>query len=164
MLVVTCRVAGSAYALRASDVVSVIPEVELRPLAQGAAWLRGVFAHRGELTPVVDVCQLVGGYRCPARLSSRIALVRCAVPGVGTRLIGLLAEHMTEARRLQAGLPAASPTLALPYFGEVRLEGGEPLQFLEPTAILQTTGLALPSSSSPSRITAGEKDREPPQP
>ena len=164
MLVVTFRVSGSAYALRCDHVVAVIPEVELRPLAQGAAWLRGVFAYRGELAPVVDVCQLVGGYRCPARLSSRIALVRCAQPDGAPRTVGLLAEHMTEARRLHGALPAAAPVTSLPYFGEVLLEGGEPLQFLEPAAILQASGIALPAGTTAPRITAGEKDREPPQP
>ncbi|MDF3065625.1 MAG: CheW protein [Polyangiaceae bacterium] len=164
MLVVTFRIAGSAYALRCDDVVAVIPEVELRPLAQGAACLRGVFAYRGELTPVVDLCQLVGGYRCPARLSSRIALVRSALSDGTQRTIGLLAEHMTEARHLAETLPACAKVASLPYFGEVRIEAGEPLQFLEPGAILHASGLALPSPSTVMRITAGEKDREPPQP
>lgn len=158
MLVVTCRVSGSAYALRCDHVVAVIPEVELRPLAHGAAWLRGVLAYRGELTPVVDVCQLIGGYRCPARLSSRIALVRCALADGAPRTVGLLAEHMTEARRLDGKLATAAPVASLPYFGDVLLEGREPLQFLEPAAILQASGLALPAGTAAPRSIEGEKD------
>lgn len=164
MLVITFRISGSAYALGCEHVLAVIPEVELRPLAQGAACLRGVFAYRGELTPVVDLCQLVAGYRCPARLSSRIALVRCALPDGSLRTVGLLAEHMTEARHLAESLGATAPVASLPYFGDVRLEAGEPLQFLEPSAILQVAGLALPPAPTAMRVTAGEKDREPPQP
>jgi chemotaxis-related protein WspB len=154
MLAVTFRVAGAGYALRCDGVVAVIPEVELRPVAQGAAWLRGMFAFRGELTPVVDLCQLIAGYRCPARLSSRIALVRCEpLPGV-VRVLGLLAEHMTEARRVQGSSSKSAPMAALPYFSEVLLEQGEPLQFVEPTAILQASGLALAEPSTAPRIGA----------
>lgn len=164
MLVVTCRVSGCVYALRCDGVVAVIPEVELRPLPQAAPFLRGVFAYRGELTPVVDLCQLIGGYRCPARLSSRIALVRCALATGELRTLGLLAEHMTEARRLQGALLAAAPVARVPYFGEVLLEAGEPLQFLEPGAIMEVSGLALPAAPLNPRMTAGEADREPSQP
>jgi chemotaxis-related protein WspB len=164
MLVITFRVGPAGYALRCDDVLAVIPEVELRPLAQGEAWLRGVFAYRGELTPVVDVCQLVAGYRCPARLSSRIALVRCALPGGGARTLGLLAEHMTEARRLSSALAATSPLTNVPYFTEVRLEGGEPLTFLDPAAILSASGLVFGETTPAPRITAGETHRESPKP
>lgn len=164
MLVVTFRVSGAAYALRCDHVVAVIPEVELRPLAQGVPSLRGVFAYRGELTPVLDLCQLIGGYRCPPRLSSRIALVRPPLGDGTSRTVGFLAEHMTEARRLQASLSTASPIASLPYFGDVLLEGGEPLQFLEPGPMLRASGLSLPPAPAAMGITAGEKDREPPQP
>lgn len=161
MLVVTFRVGAAAYALRAADVLAVIPEVELRPLAQGATWLRGVFAYRGELTPVVDVCQMIAGYRCPARLSSRIALVRVAGQA---RTLGLLAEHMTEARRLPPNLAVSAPLSDAPYFAEVLLQGGEPLQFLEPSAILNASGLALGEAPTAPRISAGETHREPTEP
>lgn len=164
MLVITFRVGAGAYALRAADVLAVIPEVELRPLAQGAAWLRGAFAYRGELTPVIDICQLIAGYRCPARLSSRIALVRCGAGSGKARTLGLLAEHMTEARRLPANLAASAPLADVPYFAEVLLEGGEPLQFLEPSAILNASGLALEEAPTAPRISAGETHRESTEP
>lgn len=163
MLAVTFRVAGAAYAIRCEHIVAIIPRVELRPIAQGSAWLKGVFAFRAELTPVIDLCQLIGGYACPERLSSRIALVRCAAEG-GARTVGLLAEHMTEARRLQGQIVAAPPVTPLPYFGQVLLEAGEPLQFLEVDALLPSSGLLLPPPETTPKVSAGEKDREPTQP
>jgi chemotaxis-related protein WspB len=158
MLVVTFRVAAAAYAIRSEQVLAVIPQVELRPIAHPAAWLKGVFAYRGELTPVVDLCQLIGGYPCPQRLSSRIALVRCSTPAGGQRTLGLLAEHMTEARRLEPQLATASSLTDAPYLGEVLLEGSEPLQFLKVDAILPSAGPLLTEGLT------GEKDREPTQP
>jgi chemotaxis-related protein WspB len=164
MLVVTFRVGGAAYALRAAAVAAVIPEVELGPLPRAAPFVRGVFAYRGELTPVVDVCQLIAGYRCPARLSSRIALVRVELPQGGVRPLGLLAEHMTEARRLASDLPRSQPMTRLPYLGEVLLEAGAPLQFLEPFAIFDASALTFAEAPPAQRITAGEAHREPTEP
>jgi chemotaxis-related protein WspB len=165
MLVVTFRVASAAYAIRCNDVIAVIPQVALRPIAHGTVLLKGVFVYRGELTPVVDLCQLIAGYPCPPRLSSRIALVRCASPEASLRTLGLLAEHMTEARRLDAQLARAAPLAPAPYFGDVLLEGSEPLQFLNVPAILPNVGplLADEASASP-KVLAGEKDRKPTQP
>jgi chemotaxis-related protein WspB len=161
MLAVTFQVAAAAYAIRCDRIVAVIPQVELRPVAHGPGWLKGVLVYRGELTPVVDLCQLIGGYACPPRLSSRIVLVRSG--GSGARTAGLLAEHMTEARRLSSDLVTASPVTAVPYFGEVLLEAGAPLQFLNIDAIITGSGLQLAEPTSVPRVTAGEKGREPPQ-
>ena len=140
MLAVTFRIAEAAYAIRCDSIVAVIPQLALRPVAHGSAWLKGAFTYRGQLTPVVDLCRLIGGYACSERLSSRIALVHCQVPEGGRRLVGLLAEHMTEARRLDDKLPAERPLAALPYLGDVLLEGGVPLQFLEVDALLPSAG------------------------
>ena len=163
MLAVTFRVADGAYAIRCEHIVAVIPRVELRSVAKGAAWLKGVFAYRAELTPVIDLCQLIGGYACPERLSSRIALVHCK-SDAGARTVGLLAEHMTEARRVVGHAVATPPVTPLPYFGQLLLEAGEPLQLLNVDALLPSSGLLLPQAEALSKVMASEKDREPPQP
>lgn len=142
MLAVTFRVAEAAYAIRCERVVAVIPRVALRPIAHAVPALRGVFVYRGELTWVIDVCQLIGGYACSERLSSRIALVRCALPQGGQRSVGLLAEHMTEARHVDETHSAASVGVA-PYFGDVILEGSAPLQFLDVDGLLPSTPALL---------------------
>ena len=164
MLAVTFQVAAAAYAIDCEHIVAVIPEVQLRPVAHGAAWLKGVFVYRGGLTPVIDLCQLIGGYACPSRLSSRIVLVRSALPAGGARITGLLAEQMTEARRLPADTVKAPPVTALPYFAEVLLEAGGPLQLLDVDAILAGSGQLLTQPIAPPKVTAGEEDREPTQP
>lgn len=164
MLAVTFRVATAAYAIRCEQIVAVIPQVAVRPVAHGSAWLKGVFIYRGELTPVVDLCQLIASYPCPPRLSSRIALVRCKAPDGTPRTLGLLAEHMTEARRLDAQRAAGTPVSSAPYFGDVLLEGTEPLQLLNVDAILPNAGPQLAEPGAPTKVFAGEKDREPTQP
>ena len=159
MLAITFRVAGAAYAVRVGSVLAVIPRVALRPIAQVAPWLKGVFVYRGELTPVVDLCQLIAGYACPSRLSARIALVSCSVAG-GRRTLGLLAEQMTEARQVQGEFAAGPVVSSVAYFAEVALEHGEPLQFLNVDAIFPSSAALLTEPSVPPRITAGESNRE----
>ena len=152
MLAVTFRVAEAAYAIRCERVVAVIPRVTLRPLAHAVPALRGVFVYRGELTWVIDLCQLIGGYACSERLSSRIALVRCALPQGGERSVGLLAEHMTEARHVDETCVAASAGAAA-YFGDVILEGSSPLQLLDVDGLLPSAPALLnapaPEGSGP---------------
>jgi chemotaxis-related protein WspB len=155
MLAVTFRVAEAAYAIRCERVVAVIPRVALRPIAHAMPALRGVFVHRGELTWVVDLCQLIGGYPCSERLSSRIALVRCALPQGGQRSVGLLAEHMTEARHVDESRSAASAGAA-PYFGDVILEGSSPLQFLDVDGLLPSAP-ALLHAPAPEGSVKGER-------
>lgn len=160
MLVVTFQIAAAAYAINCGDIVAVIPEVQLRAAAHGPAWLKGVFVYRGELTPVIDLCRLIGGYACPARLSSRIVLVRPASPRGEPRLTGLLAEHMTEARRLPAQTAKVRPVTPLPYFAEVLLEAAEPLQLLDVNAIVASSGQLLLEAPTPPKVAAGETNRE----
>lgn len=160
MLAITFRVAGAAYAVRAGSVIAVIPRVALRPIAQVAPWLKGVFVYRGELTPVVDLCQLIAGYACPSRLSARIALVSCTWSGGGRRTLGLLAEQMTEARQVRAELAGGPSVSPAAYFAEVALEHGEPLQFLNVDAIFPGSAALLTEPGAPPRITAGEANRE----
>lgn len=149
MLAVTFHVGENAYALRVDSILAVIPEVVLRPVAQGAEWLRGVFPYRGELTPVVDLCRLIGGFDCPSRLSSRIAMVGCTAPDGTQRTLGLLAERMTEAHRLPDGLVTRTPVASLPYFAELVLEDGKPLQFVDPHSILTMSGLLPEAAPNP---------------
>ena len=107
MLAILFQISKARYAVRCQNIVEVIPLVALRPVPHSAAWFLGVFAYRGSLTPVLDLCILIGGYACPKRLSSRIVLVRCTLPDGGGLVAGFLAEHMTEARHVQsAPLPA----------------------------------------------------------
>ena len=159
MLVIVFHVAGARYALACRNIVEVIPLVALRAVPHAPPWYLGVFAYRGNLTPVVDVCRLIGDYACPRRLSSRIALVRCTL-GDGKQLVfGLLAEHMTAARRVQARALPADALGTSPYFGEMLLEGDELLQMIDENAVLGSVGAALSEQLAQGRLTGSEEDR-----
>jgi hypothetical protein len=90
--------------------------------------------------------------------------VRSKTPDGACRTLGLLAEHMTEARRVEARLAAGPPVSPAPYFGDVLLEGTDPLQLLNVDAIMPSTGPLLTEPGTPSKVIPSEKDREPTQP
>ncbi|HMJ11865.1 MAG TPA: chemotaxis protein CheW [Polyangiaceae bacterium] len=135
-LAIVFRVQEAHYALRCRNIVEVIPLVALRPVPQASPWLLGVFAYRGQLTPVIDLCGLIGGYACPKRLSSRIMLVRCTTGDGSAVVAGFLAEHVTEARRIGSDALPAGPLSAAAYLAETLLENGELLQIVDEHAIL----------------------------
>lgn len=164
MLVVILRVSETRYAIPCRRVIEVIPLVTLRPVTQAPAWIRGSFVFRGVLTPIIDLCQLIGGYPCPARLSSRIILTDCELPNGDDIKVGLLAEHVTEARHVSAKPLAGGSLGSMPYLGEAVQEAEGLLQMLHADRILLGSGGNLAEFFLHGKLTAGEADRTTPEP
>ena len=71
------RLLGGRYAFDAPLVTEVVRLGPLTRLPAAPSFLPGVFTHRGEVLPVLDVGQLVGQNAVPIRPSTRAALVHC---------------------------------------------------------------------------------------
>jgi purine-binding chemotaxis protein CheW len=71
------RLLGGRYAFEAPLVTEVVRLGPLTRLPAAPSFLPGVFTHRGEVLPVLDIGQLVGQPSIPIRASTRAALVRC---------------------------------------------------------------------------------------
>jgi purine-binding chemotaxis protein CheW len=71
------RLLGGRYAFEAPLVTEVVRVGPLTRLPAAPSFLPGVFTHRGEVLPVLDVGQLVGHAAVPIRASTRAALVHC---------------------------------------------------------------------------------------
>jgi purine-binding chemotaxis protein CheW len=70
------RLLGGRYAFAAPLVTEVVRLGPLTRLPAAPAFLPGVFTHRGEVLPVLDVGPLVGHGATPIRPSTRAAIVR----------------------------------------------------------------------------------------
>ncbi|MGH8353401.1 MAG: chemotaxis protein CheW [Pseudomonas sp.] len=121
------RLGAERYALEAREVAKVLPWVRLKPIAQAPPWVAGVFAHRGELVPVLDLGLLLGGQPALARTSTRTVLVHYR-RGAQAHLLGLLLEQATDTLRCN---PADFRDYGLdnqgaPYLGPV-FEGAQGL-------------------------------------
>jgi purine-binding chemotaxis protein CheW len=71
------RLLGGRYAFEAPLVTEVVRVGPLTRLPAAPSFLPGVFTHRGEVLPVLDVGQLVGHSAVPIRASTRAAIVHC---------------------------------------------------------------------------------------
>ena len=71
------RLLGGRYAFEASLVTEVVRLGPITRLPAAPSFLVGVFTHRGEVLPVLDVGPLVGRGATPIRPSTRAALVHC---------------------------------------------------------------------------------------
>lgn len=123
MLWITFKAGQLRYAIEARTIVALAPRAILRPCVGVPAYIAGLFNFRGEPVPVVDLGQLLGGAPCPAHLSTRIILVPYAAQDGRQRIIGLMAEAVTETVEKQASEFAdsglASPET--PYLGKLAL-------------------------------------------
>ena len=96
MLFIVFQAGNAQYALEAREVIEVVPLVTLRPCPGAPAYIAGLSNYRGTGVPVVDLAHLVCGAPCAAYLSTRIVLTHYAGGGGRQRVIGLMAETVTN--------------------------------------------------------------------
>jgi len=96
MLFLVFKAGDADYALEARQVIEVIPLVTMRTCPGAPAYIAGLANDHGSGVPIVDLGRLVGGAPCAVYLSTRIILA----PYIGgcnqQRVIGLLAETVTN--------------------------------------------------------------------
>ena len=145
MLVLTFQIGDTRLALDIRRVREVVPRVELKRAPDGPVWLAGLFVYRGRAVPVIDLHHLLGGGECPLHLSSRIILVPRIDAATGQEsLIGLLAAHVADLRRVEPG-----ETLSLggrPGLGTPLVDRDGILHLLDPDRLIppSESGPALP--------------------
>ena len=121
MLFLLFQLGNDRYALEAGQVAEVLPLVSLKRIPQAPPAVAGVFDFRGEPVPVVDLSQLALGHPARYRLSTRIILAHYPDGNADQRLLGLIAERVTETiRRDPLDFVASGVDLdAAPYLGPV---------------------------------------------
>jgi chemotaxis-related protein WspB len=132
------RLGKDRYAIEAQQVVEVLPLLELKRIPQAPASVRGAFDYRGQPVPLLDLSQVALGRPAPEQLSTRIVLVNYPDGGGGTRLLGLLAEHVTETlRRNPEDFQASGVELPdAPWLGPVASDPGGLVQWVQVGCLL----------------------------
>ena len=138
MLMLVFQLGASRYALDVRGISEVAPYARLEPLARAPAYVAGLFDFRGELVPVIDLCRLVGDVACKAHMTSRIMLVAYRLPGGEQRLLGLLAEQVTETLKLD---PASFTDAGVrvddtPFLGDIARDESGMIRLLRPDQLL----------------------------
>ena len=126
-------IGAERYALQAVDVVEVLPRLPLKPIAHAPAWVAGVFAHRGQMVPVIDVSAMTFGQPAVERTSTRLVLVNYQ-----GRLLGLVLEQANEMLRCNPAdfQPYGLDNREAPYLGPVRKDAQGLLQWIRVNDLL----------------------------
>ena len=91
---------NNRFALSAKDVIAIVPVVSLHEVPKSPDYIVGILNYHGDSVPVVDIRALLAGTKSDNRLSTRIVIVKFDTEKQGKRLIGLLAEKLTEVARV----------------------------------------------------------------
>jgi chemotaxis-related protein WspB len=136
MLMLLFYIKNQCYALPSQQVVEVLPLVTLKTLPHAPEYFAGVFNYRGQIIPVLDLCQLMGGKPCCEHLSSRMILVNSQGENTAkssvisttatsaVSVIGLIAERVVETlHKPEIQLVDANVQIgAAPYLGKMILD------------------------------------------
>jgi len=100
MLMLLFNLGDGQYAVPVSEVVEVTSRVNLEQIARAPDYIAGLFNFRGQHVPVVDLCQLIHQHSCADSFTTRIILVNFPLATGKTRMLGVLAERVTETVRV----------------------------------------------------------------
>lgn len=121
------------YGLDTRRVARVLPQLELKEIPQGPAWLAGLMNYRGQPVPVIDLSMLAHGVSSRASFDTRIILVDYhGIPDISHPL-GLLAEQASDIRHFapESFMPPGIDTSDTPYLGKVTASDGEMVQLVD---------------------------------
>ena len=134
MLFLVFQAGGNWYALDASQAVEILPLVCWNPLPGAPAGVAGVFNYRGTPVPLIDLTERITQKASRAWMSTRIIVVSQGTElGNGTKLLGLLAEQVTETLRLSEDdfRHAAVAGSNAPYLGRIAVRPSGMIQRIE---------------------------------
>jgi len=145
-------IGNERYALQAIDVVEVLPRLPLKPIARMPSWVAGIFAWRGVVVPVIDLCALTFGQDAEARTSTRLVLVHYRPQGQETgQVLGLILEQATDTLRCDPAdfKPYGLDNRQAPYLGPVREDAQGMLQWVRVNDLLDESVRAMLFPSPP---------------
>ncbi len=121
------------YTIKCEKIREIAPMVSLKPVPHTPEFFAGYFNYRGDIVPVIDLCQLIQGIPCCMRLSTRIILVNYMGKNDIPHIVGLIAERVTETMRKPEDafvLPGIKSKEA-PYLRGIVMERGEMIQYID---------------------------------
>jgi chemotaxis-related protein WspB len=138
VLLLVFRLGIDRYALDASQILEVLPLVEMRPAPQAPPGIAGVFDLRGRMVPVIDLSALVFGWPAGRCLSTRVIIAGYKDPAGEIRPLGLIAERATDtvARRLSDFVDSGMAHDGAPYLGPVARDAEGLLQLIDVDRLL----------------------------
>ncbi len=137
MLVLVFYLGEEKYMLKHDKVREISPMVVLKKMSHSPDYFAGFFNYRGQVVPVIDLCQLIQGYPCKMRLSTRIILVNDENTSSTAAIFGLVAERVTEAVKKPPStfISPGIPLQHSPYLEGFMIEQDQMIPCLNLTAL-----------------------------
>jgi chemotaxis-related protein WspB len=136
MLFILFRLGKERYALEAPHVIEVIPRLPLRSQPGTPDYVAGLLNFRGKVVPVLDLGTLTVGAPCLEQLSTRIILINYTLRTGIKRVLGLIAEAVTDAVRREPHEFVAVAAGQAPHLGKIALDDGGMVQCVLPEHLL----------------------------
>jgi purine-binding chemotaxis protein CheW len=130
------RLLGGRYAFEAPLVTEVVRLGPLTRLPAAPSFLPGVFTHRGEVLPVLDVGLLVGHTPVAIRPSTRAAIVHCGPWKVAVVSDGV--EGLVSIPRRNLEPPPSESTGVAEFLSGVGRDHAGPLAILDLPRLVET--------------------------
>ena len=148
MLFLLFQLGRDRYALEAAHVVEILPLVGVKEIPRAPSAVVGLFNHRGQPVPLIDLSELMLGRPAKKLLSTRIILVRSGAEGED-RLLGLIAEKATETLRRDPGdfVPSGVTNDAAAYLGPVAPDPRGFIQWIQVDQLLPPSLRAMLDSA-----------------
>ncbi len=141
------RVLGGRYAFEAPLVTEVVRLGPLTRLPAAPSFLPGVFTHRGEVLPVLDIGVLVGHTAVVIRSSTRAAIVHCGPWKVA--VVSDSVEGLVAIPRGNLEPPPSESTGVAEFLSAVGKDGAGPLAILDLPRLVETArARAVPAGST----------------
>jgi chemotaxis-related protein WspB len=126
------------FALPMSDLVEVVPLLPVRALAHAPDGVAGVINYRGQVVPVIDLCQLALGRPSAERSSTRLLVLHWNPAGRESRLLALMVERAVNEQLIDADALTPPPVRidATPYLGRLGMADGALVQLVDVSQLL----------------------------
>lgn len=103
MLLLLFKLQDDAYAIDSAKVMEVIPFLQTQKIPMTPKFITGMANFRGKPVPVIDLGLLLNDQPCRQQLSTRIILTSIAFGSQFKKVVGLLAEDVTETVKTPKG-------------------------------------------------------------
>jgi len=96
MLALSLHIGSEHYAVPVTQVAEVLPLTALQKIPLAPKYIAGLLDYRGVSVPVVDLCALLTTQQHHKVLTTRIILINYQHHSDTKKLLGLIAERVTE--------------------------------------------------------------------
>ena len=138
MMALSLHIGLEHYAIPVIQVVEVLPLTALNKAPLAPDYIAGILNYRGIPIPIVDLCSLIAGNKHHKVLTTRIILISYQHNSDTSRLLGLIAEKVTETLDMpdndfkQSGINLKHA----PYLGHVNKHRDSVVQLIDGSALL----------------------------